>query len=312
MINFEGWETPPPPRPSRRRLSRLLLGVGGICLVACTALAGFAFARGRSPAPPSPVTTSPPAQSPVTSPAGELTLGACIDPTTSIVPSFAPGIRADLAQAVGSLAPAGPLDTNALHQGQPVTLTQPGINLTIREVGTNSASSALGQYTRVVTIPAIPGLNTSRPAVGTAHYQARLEAWSRGYGEVSAARKTAAAAASAAARSIANLPLAHTWSGISACVSGLLLTAPPGGQHSYLLASDLQENVAPQLGGSFNGAPLVIVQACDSGNLAYCHGLYEHFVAEMRGLHVGQVTVVRAEDAAQAIAEWVRTGGVTP
>jgi hypothetical protein len=148
--------------------------------------------------------------------------------------------------------------------------------------------------------------------VGTADYQARLETWSRGYGDVSAARKSATGAASAAARSIANLPLSHTWSGISACVSALLLTVPPGGQHSYLLASDLEENVTPQLEGSFNRAPLVIVQTCDRGDLVYCHGLYEHFAAEMRGLDVGHITVIRPENAAHAIAEWIRTGGAAP
>ena len=249
---------------------------------------------------------------PVTSPARQLSLGACIDDTTSLVSSFAPGIRSDLAQAVASLAPHGTLDTNAARAGQPVTVPQSGISLTIREVVTNSAASILTKYTRVVSVPGIPGLSTSRPDVRVPGYETRLRSWSRGYSLVLAARRNAATAASAAAQTIANLPLAHGWSGISACVSALLLTTPPGGQRSYLLASDLQENVTPQLAGSFNGAPLVIVQACDSGNLAHCHHLYEHFAAEMRQLHVGDITVLRPEDAAQAIQEWVRTGSVSP
>jgi len=54
----------------------------------------------------------------VTSPAGELTLGACIDPTASIVSSFAATIQTDLAQAVGSLAPPpGVLPTNTISGG---------------------------------------------------------------------------------------------------------------------------------------------------------------------------------------------------
>ena len=174
MISYEGWGSPPPPR---RRRSRLLLGLGGACLLlACAALAGLAFSR-RTPPPPSPAaaSASPAVKRPVTSPARQLSLGACIDDTTSLVSSFAPGIRSDLAQAVASLAPHGTLDTNAARAGQPVTVPQSGISLTIREVVTNSAASILTKYTRVVSVPGIPGLSTSRPDVrvpGYEHYLA--------------------------------------------------------------------------------------------------------------------------------------------
>jgi hypothetical protein len=162
-----------------------------------------------------------------------------------------------------------------------------------------------------VVVPGIPGLNMSRPDPTAANYDSALQTWSNGYGTVTAARKATSAAAASSARSVAAMPLAGGWSGISACVSGLLVTVPQAGQHSYLLASDLQENVTPQLAGSFHGDPLVIVQTCDNGDASYCSGLLQRFEAKMHRLDVGTITVVRPEDAAQAIGQWVRTGKVS-
>jgi len=243
-----------------------------------------------------------------TSPGGELSLGACIDPTLSLIPSFAPTMRTDLAQALASLTPQTKLVTNAAVPGQS------GVNLTIRQVDTASFSTTMSAFTRNVEVPGIHELTVSRPAPGSVDYVDRLRAWSQGYQIVSEDRKAASTAAAGASRTIGSLPLdqnAASWSGISACVSALLLTVPPGGNHSYLLASDLEENVTPQLAGSFHGAPLIIVQACDGGDASYCQELLNHFEQEMRRLDVGQVTVIRPEDAAQAIDRWVHTGEAT-
>jgi hypothetical protein len=255
------------------------------------------------------------AASGATSPATALTLGACIDPTGSIVSSFAPAIRDDLAQAVAGLAPpAGTLPTNTLGGRGPVTAPQPGVSLTVRQVDTDSFSSAPDPaYMRTVAIPAVPGLAEQRPSPGPEDYPKQLRNWTAGYQTVSAARQAARTAATSGAATIAGMSLDRLGhSAISACVSALLTTVPLGGSHSYLIASDLEENMSPQLAGSFAGAPLIIIQTCDTGDQAYCQGLLERFTQTMHRLGVGSITVVRPENALTAITQWIRTGQVTP
>jgi hypothetical protein len=242
-----------------------------------------------------------------------LALGACIDPTGSIVHSFAGSIRRDLAQAVAGLAPPpGRLPTNTVSGGQ-VTRPQPGVSLTVRQVTTNSYTSAPGPYTATVMVPPVPGLAHSRPSPSARGYLQELRTWSAGYDAVASARQAARAAAAPAAAAIAGMPLDRAgWSGITDCVSALLTTVPANGLHSYLLASDLQQNVTPQMTGSFHGAPLVIIQTCDTGNAVYCRELLRRFTRWMKRLHVGRITAVRPELAATAIGQWIRTGAVTP
>lgn len=305
-INYDGWGSGPGPR--KRRGGRLIAVAAVVCVAAAALLAGRAILSHSSPSAASPGSGS---QSglPVTQP-GELSLGACIDPTLSLVPSFAPDMRQYLSQAVAGLAPAsGKPATGAANPGQSA------VDLTIRQVDTTSFSSAMTQFTRNVQVPGVPGLTGGRPALTDPSFNSDLRNWSQGYQEVVAAQHTAANAAASAAQSVADLPLdanAASSSGISACVSALLETAPPAGTHSYLLASDLEENVPPQLAGSFHGAPLVIIQACDSGDATYCQGLETTFVREMKRLDVGPVTVERPEVASQVIRQWIRTGEVTP
>lgn len=314
MINYEEWGTPP--RRPRRRGGTTALGIGVLCVIIVAGLlAGRSLAsRSASQSQAQPTAAGDQGQ-PGTdmSQGGEWTLGACIDPTLSLIPSFAITIRTDLAQAVASLAPtAAPVDTTA-QPGKPVSAPQAGIDLTVREVDTASFSSTMTTYTRDVQVPPIRGLMVPRPEPGSNDYVGRLRTWTQDYQAVTADRKAAAAAAAAGSSTIASLALDRTgWSAISACVSGLLVTVPPGGGHSFLLASDLEENIAPQLHGSFHGASLYIVQACDKGDGHYCAGLLNSFTKEMRQLDVGQIIAIRPEDAAQAIGSWVRTGQATP
>jgi hypothetical protein len=181
-------------------------------------------------------------------------------------------------------------------------------------VNTTSFSSDPGPYTTRVDVPGVPGLSQPRPVPSDANYATDLAAWSQGAQTVTTERKAAAAAVSGAARTLPALPLDQSPasnSAITACVSALLVNVPAGGQHSYLLASDLEENVAPELEGSFHGAPLYIVQTCDSGSVRTCDTLLQHFEALMRRLDVGPVTVIRPEEAAVGIAQWIRTGDIT-
>jgi hypothetical protein len=289
-------------------------GIGALFVVVIAALlAGRSFAASSRPSPPAGSATSGPGQPGAeTSPGGDWTLGACIDPTLSLIPSFATGIRADLTQAVGRLAPpSAPVRTSA-PPGQPVSPPQAGIDLTIREVDTTSFSTTMAAYTREVRVPAVPGLTISRPEPGSNDYANRLRIWTQDYQTVAAARGAARTAAARASDAIGSLPLDRNGSSaISACVSALLVTVPSGGNHSYLLASDLQENIAPQLHGSFHGAPLYVVQGCDQGNGNECAALLESFTKEMKKLDVGRVIPIRPENAARAIGNWIRTGQAT-
>ena len=232
----------------------------------------------------------------------QLTLGVCIDPTSSIASSFATTIRGDLDAALGTLAPA-----KQVLRTDSGTPSQPMVDLTVRQVSTWLFSTVQSRYIRHFVIPGIPGLARARP--GPTAPASQLRTWYSAYDSVKSARIETTKAAASAASELSTMPLERGgWSGISGCVSGLLQTVPSPGTHSYLLASDLQDNIAPQLAGSFRGAPLLIIQACDTGKSAYCEGLLKHFLSRMQKLDVGQVTVVRLEVAGEAINEWIHTG----
>jgi len=302
-----------PGRRRRRRPPWLAVAVTVLLLVAGAYLVMRHDDAAAAPAqpPPAHAVAGRPA---VTTQAVPVTLGACLDATMSLVSSFPVAIRRDLALGVASLAPTGILPTSAAD-GRAISAAQPAIHLIVRQVDTFSYSSVPTRFQADVSVPGVPGLAESRPSPLSGTYDTQLEGWSRGYQEVAAARHAASVAAGEAAQALAAMPLdqsARSLSGISACVSGLLSTTPATGRRSYLLASDLQENVPPQLAGSFHHAPLLIVQACDSGNATYCQGLLAHFEMEMRRLDVGTVTVVRPEVAQQAIANWIHTGGSGP
>jgi hypothetical protein len=303
MINYGSFGRP----PRRRRTAWYAAAAVLVAAALAAVIAGRLVPAGA--ASPAPGRVTPP----VTSPARTLTLGACLDPTASIVSSFAPAVRRDLAQAVRSLAPPpGTLPTNTISGG-PVTPSQPGVTLTVRQVTTNSYTSNPGPYAATVTVPPVAALARSRPQPGAQNYLSQLRAWTAGYESVASARTAARRAAAAGGATIASMPLDRTGrSGISACVSALLTTVPSSGTHSYLLASDLQENTPPQLAGSFRRAPLVLIQTCDAGNAAHCQRLLDRFARAMQRLGVGRITVVRPEDAAAAVTQWIRTGEATP
>lgn len=297
-------------RPGLKRArgrNPLHLVTAGLVLVVSAAavlVVGHLLAGRKAPSP------QPVAHGSYSTAAEPLQLGACIDPTLSIERSFAPAIRDDLAAGIRYLTPpTGPPDTGT------ATAPRAAVSLLVREVDTTSFSSNPGPYTTQVGVPGVPGLSQPRPVPSDVNYAADLAAWSQDAQTVTADRKAAAAAVSGAARELAALPLDQSPasnSAISACVSALLVNVPAGGRHSYLLASDLEENVAPELEGSFHGAPLYIVQTCDSGIISTCSALLRHFEALMGHLDVGPVTVIRPEEAGADIRQWIQTGEVTP
>jgi hypothetical protein len=283
-----------PMRPVRAALVLVLLA--GVALIGSHLLTGRAAPAPKPATHGSFITTAEP-----------LRLGACIDPTFSIERSFAPAIRADLAAGIAALtATAGPPST------EKATAPQAGLSLLVRQVDTTSFSSNPGPFATQVGVPGVPGLARSRPVPADPDYATNLATWSQDAQTVTKDR--AAAAVGSAAQRLAALPLDQSPasnSAITACVSALLVNVPADGRHSYLLASDLEENVGPELEGSFHGAPLYIVQTCDSGRAATCDALLRHFETLMRRLDVGPVTVIRPEEAGAAIRQWIRTGEVT-
>jgi hypothetical protein len=299
MFDYSGYD--PPPRRKRRGVPwGIILAL--ICLVtvalpAVRQLAPRSTAR-SAPTPQASNTAAAPTEA---ARARQLSEGMCIDPTTSTAGSFAQDIRADLASAVASLAPSS--------QAQ-MREAQSAVSLWIRQVDTASLSAMPTKYETTVNVPGALGLTAVQPtpSPGDTSFDDAQSKYAAQFAQVSESRNAARRAAAAAAQAVASLPLddsPRSRSAISACVSGLLVTVPAVGQRTYLLASDLQENEAPQLAGSFDGAPLIIVQACDSGNASYCGGLLTHFLGEMKKLHVGTVTLVRPENAAAALKEWV-------
>lgn len=305
MFNYNDWGPAPSRRRNRGGMSRAVI-IAAVCLLVAVLIVIRPWqTRAASPAPAAPSATAR-AGPPVTS-AGELSEGACIDPTSSTVASFSSDVRGYLASAVASLAPSATLPTTASGSA-PLSEPQPGVGLWIRQVDTASDSTVRTRFTQTVNVPAVLGLAQHQPAPGSSDYVTRMGTWSQRYEQVKTSRTTARNAALSASQAVASLPLdgsPQVWSAISACISGLLRTVPATGRQSFLIASDLQENEAPQLEGSFRGAPLVIIQACDSGNVSYCQGRLHHFEREMRQLGVGPMTVVSPEDAKQAIEQWV-------
>jgi hypothetical protein len=296
MFDYSGYD--PPTRPKRRGGPPWGIIFGLLCLVIVALLtARLLAARSTAASRISPAATA--SAGPAS--AGQLFEGICIDPTTSTVGSFAQDVRADLASAVAGLAPSSQA---------PVSQPQPAVSLWIRQVDSASLSTRATRYETTIKVPAVPGVTAVQPtpSPGDTGFDAQQSAYAAQLAQVSASRDAARSAAADAAHAVLSLPLDNSprsWSAISACVSGLLVTVPAAGHRTYLLASDLQENETPQLAGSFDGAPLVIIQACDSGDASYCEGLLAHFLGEMNKLHVGTVTVVRPEVAAAAIEQWV-------
>lgn len=315
MLDFGNYG-PPTQRRRRGGGMPMAISVVALCLLAGVLIVTRPWqSRSASATVQNPASAGQARQSAVTS-VSPLSEGACIDSTASTVTSFAASVRGDLASAVASLGPTGPVPTKPIDSSGsgPLSVPQPGVSLRVRQVDTASLSSTPTLYNSVVSVPGVFGLTAREPAPGSNNYTTAMSTWNEQYNQVSSSRAAARSAAAKASKTLAGLPLddnQQAMSAISACVSGLLTTVPHAGSQRFLLASDLQENETAQLTGSFHGAPLLIIQACDSGDVSYCGGLLSRFKGEMRRLDVGPITVVRPENAQQAIYQWVHGLEVT-
>jgi len=250
----------------------------------------------------------------------ELVRGICVDPTSSSPSKFSLDVMAELAKQVGNwLPPDKPQDF--IEAGP-----HPGLTLVLRVVATASPTSNDG-YSLVVKIPAIPGL-PGPPDPQANNFTDLRRQYVAQQQLVRDTRNTAHHAAGAGAETLRKFPLVHENSGVTACASVLALMvgdavstmtgwasspspgtgASPSSERpgvSFLVASDLDDNEPLQAFGSFNHAPLTLLQTCPSGDLNACQALAGKFEGTMSKLDAGPMTVYRSEFTATTIDTWL-------
>jgi hypothetical protein len=231
--------------------------------------------------------------------------GACLDSLYPSPPTFGAEQRDSIAGAVAGLARPAAVKNYTAVPGRP------GLDLWVKAVYTNSLSTNNADFSAHVTVPAVSGLSQGMPTPG----DPASDAWHQAYQQVVTEQTAADKGVEAGRSAVAGLgfpPYRDTASGISACMSTLLQLVHRDGPRTFLIATDCNEPVPPQLQGDFQGDPLIVVQTCVSGDAALCDGYYQTFVDRMRTLHVGQVTRYRPEEAGEAIRKWIQPEEGTP
>ena len=286
----------PPKRPSspgRRRHGALLAIACGltVLLTACGTVAGGSSSAASDT---SATTAGPGAQSGTTP---SRIRSVCLDTTGSTPREFSEKVRALLVSELRSWVPAGEPDSS----GSPAT---PGLDLRVRTVTAGAESGS--DLSRHVVIDPVPELSPIPTDVGSDNYTAKLEQWNKDRDHVATKWTAAKMEADNAAQEIAQLPLGNPKaSGIAACASTLALVTAAGPDRMFLIASDLEENAGSQLAGSFDQAPMTLLQPCPSGSLSRCRHLADTFSAQMRSLQAGPIDTVRSEQADQRIHSWL-------
>jgi hypothetical protein len=254
-----------------------------------------------------PASTPPPSQVfPTPDPGATLVRGVCLDPTGSSPASFSDRVQARLAERVQAWAPVeetpAPMRSSA----------HPGLSLVVRVVATDSPSSNDG-YGMIIDIPAVPELPPP-PDVQAANFVDLQQQYVAQQARVKAKRAEAAREALAAAQQLRTFRLDHEHqrSGVTACASVLAVMAADvarsssnAGDRSFLIASDLDDNVSKQLNGSFEGATVLLLQPCPGGDMARCAQLASTFAEGMKKLHAGTVNLIRSELADRTIDAWL-------
>jgi len=248
-------------------------------------------------------------------PAGRIEVGVCIDPTASSSARFAEGVRDALATAVAGLAsPSGPVPTYRVDGATgPVVEPSPGVGVWVAQVTTvplDTDPSAHSPFR--VEVPAVPGLLDAAPDLN-ATTEVQQQRWRRDYETVTAARDRARTAAADASARLRGMRLARgddVQSGVSGCMSALAGLVPAADRREFLIASDLAENVHPQLAGGLDGAPVVVLQACPEGDAGRCARRLREFRARMRTLHAGEVTTLQPALAGDVLRDLLTAGAV--
>jgi hypothetical protein len=311
LINFDSYGSSPAP-PRRRRGRGWLAGAVGLAVLLVVIL-GFRLVAGHSTRSAGPPSTAPAADLGY---AQVRQQGACLDGLTPTPDGWAQRFAADIRSAVAHLADW----ENAL--GSPPTdgngTPSPGLNLWVKAVYTNSLSTENPQYTAHALVPSVAALTVRLPLTSDYNDPA-YESWNRALASVKndwAAAKVGAGQGDAALAGLQFPPHDSTLSGISGCISGLLHDVPPvmdpdthqPDPRSFLIATDCNEPVAPQLDGDFHGDALYVIQSCVSGNAEVCGRYFQQFSDRMQALHVGRIVQIPADQADQAVTAWVQTG----
>lgn len=242
---------------------------------------------------------------------GTLIRAVCLDGTGSSPAAFSETVRSLLVQRIKIWVP------EATVQDKVQSAAHPGLVLIVRVVATASPTTNDG-YGLIINISRVPALWPPPDVQATDFQQRRLEYLAQRQ-LVEQARKKAMSEAADGARRLAGFTLKHAGesSGVTACastlaitVTDLLQTVPKPYHRSFMVASDLDDNVAIQIAGSFDQATMTLLITCPSGDIGRCDRLKDTFVGHMKDLDVGPVTSLRAELADRAVADWLDTTNV--
>ncbi len=219
--------------------------------------------------------------------------GVCIDPTLSTVTSFASSIQQLVSSTVSTWVTPATAPTSTSVPLPP----QPGLNLMVRQVETNSFQSANTFVS--IAVPAVPGL-APQPTVTSSNFVSEEPTWDHDKATQTADESAAAGDAVQGAASIQNMQL-ETWqnSDVAGCVSALATTTASGPRR-FVLASDLEQDEPPQIAGNLHDTEILVIQPCDT-TAAGCAALQSQWQALLSAQGASSITFVRPEDAAQAL-----------
>jgi hypothetical protein len=170
------------------------------------------------------------------------------------------------------------------------TLGTPGLDLTIRQIATNSYSPA-AELVHVV-VPAVPGL---RPRPTDPSNTTAMTAWADSAHQVQAAWNTANHSAAQAGRNINAVTPQSTNSEIAGAVSSMAAVLPKGAPRTVVIISDLmQDGAPPQVSGDLTGTTVIAFQICENGAQA-CTQAANNLRAMTTRLHAARTVTARVE-----------------
>lgn len=224
-----------------------------------------------------------------------------LDPTRSSVPSFAQQVVSDVSTDILLRYPPAP--------SEPPTTSKPGIrglHLWVRVVTTDCYSTT--SPSAEIYIPSVPALEPP-PAIDDPDLAVDDVSWAADAVNWQRAMQRASQQAAAGASRIRELTLdPNSHSGIWACFAAITKTGPQNPDVKTLAATDLQNN-QPLIDTHLFGGEVIIVQSCPQGWGGTCDEYAQTWKTDLSRQGAGPVTIVRADSASSAIAQWL---GVTP
>lgn len=220
----------------------------------------------------------------------------CIDPSGSTASSFARSIKSSVLKSVAEYLPKKP------------TVTRTGVNgvaaldIAVRLVSSKPLAYGAPYYEvslpTVMALPARPDMS----AAGALDPGGSYEKWKDREGSWSQQYDVATAEAHAAVTTLRKIDLSQrSHSGVHDCLGALASTPLETSEVTYVVASDLQDNTDGESKVSFRGRPLVIIQACPSGDAGECRAVLGRFNTWAKGREAGEIKVVRPEVSGDVI-----------